>query len=244
MITTARHIIFWTIPITILLIVLRAQVVRVLLGSGQFDWSATRLTAAALALFVASAVFQSLMLLFVRAFYSTGHTKKPFLINLIFTVVLIAITYALVKLFHIFPEFRFFIGSLLKVEDLPGTAVLMLPLGYSIGITLNTIAHWVGFERDFGGFTREVGRTLFESVSASILMGAATYLGLQIFEPVFGTSTLIGLLSQSVLSAALGLAVGFGVLYVLKSRELKEGFNALHAKFWKAKVIATDPEIV
>jgi putative peptidoglycan lipid II flippase len=49
-----RHIIFWSIPATVLIIVLRAHLVRAVLGAGAFDWSATRLTAAALALFVIS----------------------------------------------------------------------------------------------------------------------------------------------------------------------------------------------
>jgi putative peptidoglycan lipid II flippase len=244
MATTARHIIFWSMPVTALFIVLRAQIVRVILGSGQFDWAATRLTAAALALFVISCVFQSLMILFVRAFYSTGHTKKPFYINLFFTIVLIGITYALVKLFYTYLGFRLFISSLLKVEDLPSTAVLMLPLGYSIGTMLNTVAHWIGFERDFPGFTRSTYRTVFESISASVLMGAAAYIGLQVFEPLFGTDTLVGLIGQSVLSGGFGILFGLGVLHILGSKELEEGFKTIRAKFWKTKIIATDPDIV
>ena len=43
-----RHIVFWTLPMSVLLLVLRAQIVRVVLGSGVFNWSDTRLTAAAL----------------------------------------------------------------------------------------------------------------------------------------------------------------------------------------------------
>src|SRR3989344_3124964 len=47
---------FWTIPATVFVIVLRAQLVRTILGSGAFDWEATRLTAAALAIFCHRAV--------------------------------------------------------------------------------------------------------------------------------------------------------------------------------------------
>ncbi|MCI0533528.1 oligosaccharide flippase family protein, partial [bacterium] len=46
-----RHIIFWSIPVVFLMIVLRAQIVRVILGSGAFNWEHTRLVAAALAVF-------------------------------------------------------------------------------------------------------------------------------------------------------------------------------------------------
>jgi len=54
----ARHIVFWSTPVIVLFIVLRAQIVRVVLGSGAFDWADTRLTAALFALFVVSLLAQ------------------------------------------------------------------------------------------------------------------------------------------------------------------------------------------
>ncbi|MEK7584935.1 MAG: lipid II flippase MurJ, partial [Patescibacteria group bacterium] len=64
--TAARHIVFWSLPTLTLFIVLRAQIVRVILGAGKFDWADTRLTAAATAIFLVSVAAQSLILLFVR----------------------------------------------------------------------------------------------------------------------------------------------------------------------------------
>ena len=241
---TARSIIFWSLPITALFIVLRAQIVRVLLGSGRFDWTDTRLTAAALALFAFSTVFQSLMLLFVRAFYSAGHTKKPLLINLLSTVVLMLCTYGLVKVFYEFADFRYFISSIMKVEDLPGNVVLMLPLGYSIGTIINGVVHWIGFEKDFGGFSKQVNRTLFESVVASVILGFVSYLGLNIFAPIFGTNTLLGVFLQGFFAGILGIMAALVILYLLGSKELKEAWSSFHAKFWKAKIISPDPEVV
>jgi putative peptidoglycan lipid II flippase len=49
--SSVNHIIFWSMPFLSLFIVLRAQIVRVILGSGKFDWEDTRLTAATLAIF-------------------------------------------------------------------------------------------------------------------------------------------------------------------------------------------------
>lgn len=244
MANTARQIIFWSMPVTALFIVLRAQIVRVLLGTGRFNWDDTRLTAAALAIFSLSAVFQSLMLLFIRAFYSAGYTKKPFLINLISTTILVLCTYGFVKIFYTFPDFRYFISALLKVEDLPGTAVLMLPLGYSIGTIINGIMHWIGFEKDFGGFSKEVNRTMFESVSAAVILGFVAHRSLIIVEPWFNTTTLLGIFFQGFTAGIFGIIAGILVLYLLKSRELLEAWNSIHAKFWQTRVISTDPEIV
>jgi putative peptidoglycan lipid II flippase len=242
--TTTRHIIFWSLPVTALFIVLRAQIVRVLLGTGRFNWDDTRLTAAALALFSVSALFQSLLLLFVRAFYSAGHTKKPLLINVISTFILIACTYGFVKVFYFSDSFRNFMGALLKVDDLSDYAVLMLPLGYSVGTILNGLVHWIGFEHDYPGFSKPIYRTLFEALGASVIMGFVSYLGLNLFAPFFNLDTLLGIFFQGFFAGILGILAGIIILILLKSRELREAWQTVNKRFWKAKVIAQNPEIV
>lgn len=242
--TTSRLIIFWSLPMTALLVVLRAQIVRVLLGSGNFDWAATRLTAAALALFVLSTVFQSLILLFVRGFYSAGFTRKPFLINFGSTIVMIATTYGLVELFYNVPAWSYFVGALLKVDDLANAAVLMLPLGFSIGTVINGVLLWASFERTFPGYSRGIARALFEGAGSAIIMGAVSYAGLNLFSQVFVLDTLVNVFLQGFLAGLLGIAAGVLVLFLLKSPELTSIVQAARGKFWKTKVIATDPEIV
>lgn len=245
MAVTARHIIFWSLPVTALFIVLRAQIVRVLLGSGQFSWDDTRLTAAALAIFALSTVFQSLMLLFVRAFYSAGHTKKPLIVNLVSTAILILCSYLLVHAFYRFEDFRYFIDALLKVQDVPGTVVLMLPLGYTIGTIINGIIHWIGFERDFKGFSKEVNRTLFQSASASVIIGFVSNLYLNVFANAFDTNTFMGIFLQGFLAGLVGISAGISVLMLLKNREILEVWDSIHSKFWKTKgAILTDQEII
>jgi putative peptidoglycan lipid II flippase len=240
---TARHIIFWSLPITSTFIVLRAQIVRVLLGGGNFDWNDTRLTAAALALFMVSSVFQNLILLFVRAFYSAGYTRKPFSINLLSALIIVISAYSFVKIFYFSDTFRYFISALLRVEDLPGTVVLMLPLGYSIGTIINGIIHWIGFEKDFPGFSKDVKKTLLQSGAASIIMGTGCYVGLNIFAGIFKIDSLISILLQGTFAGIIGLIAGVATLIALRNREIHEVWGTLHVKFWKTKVIATDPEI-
>jgi putative peptidoglycan lipid II flippase len=244
MAATARFIIFWSLPFTALLIVLRAQFVRVILGTGMFDWNATRLTAAALAIFVLSSVFQSLMLLLMRGFYSAGHTKKPFYLSLFSTGILMALAYVLVKLFYSSVMFSHFVSALLKVENLPDTAVLMLPLAFSLGTTINGLLLWAAFEKEFPGFSRKCYRAAFESFGVSVIMGATAYIGLSFMENFFATDTLIGLLSQSLGAGLLAIAAGVAIFIALKSQELALVWSSIRQHFWKAKVIATDPEIV
>ena len=242
--TSSRFIIFWSLPITALLIVERAQIVRVLLGTGLFDWGATRLTAAALALFVVSSVFQSLLLLFMRGFYSAGFTKKPFLINLISTALTAVSAYLLIRLFQWSDNFRSWIALILKVENVEGAAVLMLPLAFSLGTIFNCVLLWFAFEKEFTGFSRGVSRTFFQSLCASLVMGLVAYLGLNFLAPFFDTGTLVGLFLQGLLSGVLATISGIAVLIFFKSTELGEVLDALRDRFWKTEVIATDPEIV
>lgn len=243
MITTSQHIIFWSVPISVLFVVLRAQIVRTILGAGKFNWDDTRLTAAALALFVTSLIAQNMINLFVRSYYSRGKTKTPLVMNMIASGLIIGFSYYLVYLFQHNLFFKNFIESLLKVSDIPGTVVLMLPLGFALGVMINFIVHWVGFNREFRSYSPPVLKTLFQVTSSSIVMGYVSYNFLYFFNNVFDTDTLFGIFMQGFASGMGGIAVGVLVLYLLKSEELKEVWGTLHKKIWRAPVIGPDAEL-
>jgi putative peptidoglycan lipid II flippase len=240
MITSSRHIIFWSVPVSVLFVVLRAQIVRVILGSGKFNWGDTRLTAAALAVFVSSLVFQNLTPLFVRSYYSRGKTKIPLYMNMFSSALIIGLAYYLVHFFNHNIFFQNFIESLLKVSGVSGTAMLMLPLGFSLGVLVNCVIHWIGFGLEFRSFSKPVLRTSFEVVGSSIIMGFVAYLGLNFFGPMTGTVTTAGVFLQGFLSGVSGIIVAILILYLLKSKELSEVWSTLHKKIWKATVVGPD----
>lgn len=239
-ITSARHIIFWSIPISVLFIVLRAQVVRTVLGAGEFNWDNTRLTAAALALFAISVVAQSLILLFVRGYYAMGNTKKPLIISSISGVLIIALSFFFMNIFNACPQFQYFIGALFRVEDIPGISILMMPLGYSAALLINVLLLWISFGREFVGFTKSLRDTLFQSFSASVVMGFAAYIGLNIFDDLFNLNKLHGIFLQGLLAGLFGIVVGIIILKLLKNQEIEEIWKTLHSKIWKAKPIPAD----
>jgi putative peptidoglycan lipid II flippase len=74
---TVQRIIYLMIPITVLYLALRAQIVRLILGAGVFSWRDTVLTATTLGFFSLSLLAQSLIPLFSRAFYSLHDTLTP-----------------------------------------------------------------------------------------------------------------------------------------------------------------------
>jgi putative peptidoglycan lipid II flippase len=238
----ARAIVFWSLPVIFLFIVVRAQIVRVILGSGSFSWEDTRLVAACLAVFSLSILAQGMITLLSRAYYATGNTTRPLTVNLSCSILIIILSSLLLHLFNSVLMFRYFIESLLKVSDIPGTEVLMLPLAYSIGTILNFILHWYFVRRDFMKGESFITKTFFQSLGASFFLGLVAYLSLNILSPIFGTTTFSGVFLQGFISGILGIAAAVAVLYLLKNQELKDITKALHTNFWKAKVLAPSQE--
>lgn len=238
-ITATRHIIFWSVPVVVLVIVLRAQIVRVILGSGAFDWADTRLTAAALALFVISLVSQSLTLLFVRGYYAAGDTKKPLFVNLFSASLVVIFSYALLNLFNTTPQWQNFIEQLLRVEGLSGTEILMLPLAFSLASIINVGLLWFLFQRDFKGFSTPIMRVFGEILLASASMGVVAYHFLSVFDDIFDINTFWGIFAQGFLSGTIGILAGVLVLTLLGNTEIREVSSSFHKKFWKSKTISS-----
>lgn len=239
-IISSRHIIFWSIPISVLFIILRAQIVRTILGAGKFSWDDTRLTAASLALFTISIIAQSMLLLLTRGYYAMGNTKKPLYAGLFSGVMIILFSYFFIKTFNYFPPFRYFIESLLRVDDIPGTSELMLPLGYSLALTLNCAILLINLHKDFPGYIKSIKPALFQSFSASIIMGFVSYLCLNVLDKVFNMNKLWGIFLQGLVSGLIGLVALVLILKLLKNREINEVWGTLHKKIWKAQPIAPD----
>ncbi len=242
MIISARHIIFWSMPLTVLFIVLRAQIVRTVLGAGKFDWPDTRLTAAMLALFMVSTIGQSLIVLFVKSFYAEGKTARPLLINTVSAVVMALCGFLLYKAFYLYPIFGYFLEFLLKVDGQVGTSVLTLALAYTIGIIVSTILHWYVYEKQYPGFSKPVLATLYHTFAASVIMGYMTFLSLRIFAALFPLTKVWGIFLQGLCSGLVGLVILFLILKILKNKELDDVITTLHHKIWKVSVPPAEVE--
>lgn len=240
--SAARQIIFWSLPISILLIILRAQIVRVILGTGAFGWTDTRLVAAALALFSISITAQALNILFVRAFYAAGKTIRPLLVNIFSFLFIVVSSFLFVKILETNILMKYFFERILRVDDIPGIAVLALPLAFSLGTIFNTFLLITFFKKDLGW--RKVITKVFNQVfSASILIGVVSYFSLQVLDNIFDIHTFIGIFMQGFVSGILGIAAGYAFLVFIKNSELKEFVHVLRQKFWwKTPIIASEPE--
>ena len=240
--SATRHIMFWSFPAIVLFIVLRAQIVRTVLGSGAFDWTATRLTAAALSLFVISVVAQNLVLLFTRSFYAMGKTRIPLIANVGGATLVVFFSIFLSFAYHVYPVFRFFMETLLRVSDIPGTSVLMLPFGYSLGMIANVCILFYFLKKEFPSIVHGIRSAFLHSFTTSIVVGFITYHGLQLFGNVFARDTFLGVFFQGLSAGVVGIIGGIFLLRLMDNREIEEIRTSLHRKFWKTKPIATEVE--
>ncbi len=236
----ARHIIFWSMPAVVLFIVLRAQIVRTILGYGSFDWGATKLTAAALAIFVVSMAAQALILLLVRGFYAAGRTKIPLIANVSSAIVIIVSALGLRFLFEQSELFRFFLEGLLRVENVQGVEMLVLPLGFSLGVFVNLFGLWFLFEREFGAIFKSIWRALRQSFSAAVIAGFVAYQNLFFWGGFLNLNKVSGIFLQGFLAGIVGVVVFLVILAMLDNAELRELTTALHRRFWRARPILPD----
>jgi putative peptidoglycan lipid II flippase len=245
LLSAMRHIIFWSLPMIVLIIVLRAQIVRVIFGSGNFDWTDTRLTAAALGIFIVSLTAQGVIMLFVRAYYATSQMLKPQFFTVIFAVMTIMFAELFMNI-HATHEFtRISLEGFLRTTEAGSTDILMLPLAYSAaGIITAFLISW-SFLREFKIRMTGVLTTIFQASVASIVMLVATYGTLQLFggDYILNTKTLFGIFGQGAVAGMVGIFAHIFVLWYMGNTEVRIAWKTFHHKVWKTKKIMADQDI-
>ncbi len=229
--TALRHIMFWSFPIITLVIVLRAQIVRVLLGSGSFDWSDTRLTAAAMGIFVISLLAQSILLLLVRAFYAGGHTKLPLLLTLFGSIVGSVVAYVMYVWFIHAPALQTFFALLMRLDSVKGSEVLMLPIGFTVGMLVQVVVMLVVMARTFEMSFTGMGRHFMVSLAASLAGGAVAYFTLVFVVSGVNQDRFVGILLQGVAGGVFGLIATVVTYRLLGSPELHEIYQSFRSRF-------------
>ena len=209
---TARQILFFVIPLSTLFLLLRAQITRVVLGSGAFDWADTIATADTLAFFVLSLFAQGLIPLLVRGFFAQKNTATPFIIGLLSAGVNIAAA--------------IWLAPLLGVAG--------LALAFSIGSVVNLILLWVTLRMKVGSLDEAVIVWSTAKISLATFAMALVIQGLKfVVEPVTGTTTFWGIFSQGLVAGLVGLAVFTVVSVAVKSDEMMTFLSAFGRKFFR-----------
>jgi putative peptidoglycan lipid II flippase len=238
MVNATRKIIFLSVPITVLFIVLRAQIIRVILGSHSFSWNDTRLAAASLAVFVIGLVAQSLVHLFVRGYYAAGNTKKPLIMNFAGELITIAFAFLFIFLFnHVYMFSQFFV-HILRLEGVTNITLLALPLAFALGNIVNYFLLLRVFRVDFPEVHNySIINTTIQTLIGSLVMGVVTYGILNILPSIIRQETFGGIFLQGLLAGSIGIIAFSIVMILLKNEEMLEFKKTMQRKFWKANIV-------
>jgi putative peptidoglycan lipid II flippase len=130
--STAGQILFFIIPLSILMLLFRAHIVRLVYGAGKFNWENTIATFNAFGIFSISLFAQALLPLFSRAFYARHNTKTPVIVGLLSLVLNISLSYFLAV--HVY-TFHVALGILSLTLQSGG--VNGIAMGFSIASIIN-----------------------------------------------------------------------------------------------------------
>lgn len=204
-------ILFLLVPASVGVILLRIQIVRLVLGSGQFGWEQTVITSQVLGFFALSLVFSGLIPLFSRAFYALHNTRIPTYYAIITVFISIIIGY--------------FATDFLGVSG--------LALAFSIGSLINCLLLYFALRKKLPEFNETV---VWSSLTKIIIASSAMAISIQITKIAIGTlydlSHFIEVAAQAGIAIAIGGAVYFAVTHVLGLTEVDLfGLNRLLGYF-------------
>jgi len=229
-----KQIIFLIIPASVMMFLLRAQIVRLILGTGRFSWNDTRLTAACLGIFCFGIFAAALVPFLSRVFYSLHNTKTPVKISIFSIFFNIILCFFFVWLFDTSEAFKDFWVGFLKLQGIENIKIIALPLSLSIFSVLHSSLLLFNLKKKLGMIRgREIFLSFLKVISGTAFLILSTYFTLKVSALLFGTETFLTVLIQAVSSFLVG-----GIVYVfstslLGSEEIKAIKNSVLKQFKK-----------
>jgi putative peptidoglycan lipid II flippase len=205
---------FLLIPSTVVFILFRAHIVRLILGSGKFSWDDTTMTAMTLGAFSLSILAQGLVPLLSRAFYALKNTRTPMYISIVTVLISIVLAYPLSKMS-------------INIDGVSTTlSVAGLALAFSIGNFINAFLLIYFLRQKYKGvLDRGLLFSYLKTIFISIVMGFVMWRLNHILANVFDMSRFFGILSQVVVSTFVGILVFLGLGYIFDLEEMKMAFT-------------------
>jgi putative peptidoglycan lipid II flippase len=197
---TFRRILFFIIPMSVLFLVLRAQIVRIVLGTGIFDWEDTYFTAQILGVFSISLFAQGTVPLLARAFYSFENTMTPVIIGIISVIINIVLSIILAGYLGIIG-----LGIAFTVANIVNMLLLLIVLREKVG------------DLD----DRNIIKSVFKIGINSALAGIAAYGLLNLVAPAVDMQSFLGIFIQAGIAATGGMVVYFVLSSFTNMSEMK-----------------------
>lgn len=199
--TSLTQILYLILPVSILFLILRIPIVRLVFGAAQFDWQATVLTGKTLAFFSISIFAQALINLVSRGFYALHDTKTPLYIGTFSTIFMLILGFL-------------FIRTL-------GMGVDSIAIAYSLANILSLLVLFTFLNKKTGGFGRmNLLLPIFKIFIATVFTGFALYVPIKLLDQlVFDTTRTINLLLLTGISSFIGLSLYLFLTWLFNVKE-------------------------
>ncbi len=225
-INSFNQMLYLILPISILILVLRIPIVRLVFGAPKLDWPATVLTGHTLAFFALSIFAQALIALIYRAFYALHDTKTPLIAGGLSTAFMLSLGYIFIVPMNM--------------------GVSSIAIAYSIAGISQLILLLYLLHRATGGFHLP---TLFLSWlkigSSSFFTAFALYIPIKLLDQlVFDTTHTINLLILTGISSLAGLSLYLFLTWFFDVKEAKMYVLAIQKMGNRKEVLEKIDEII
>ncbi|HVF69898.1 MAG TPA: murein biosynthesis integral membrane protein MurJ, partial [Xanthomonadales bacterium] len=186
-INSFNQMLYLILPASILILILRIPIVRLVFGADKLDWPATVLSGKILAFFALSIFAYALIALVYRAFYALHDTKTPLITGAFSTIFMLLIGYSLIVVM--------------------GRGVSSVAVAYSIaGITQLLILLFLLHKRTGGFHLPSLFISWVKIGASSFFTAFALYIPIKLLDQlVFDTTRTINLFFLTGISSFAGL---------------------------------------
>ncbi len=217
--TSFNQMLYLVLPVSVLFLVLRIPIVRLVYGAGKFDWDATVFMGRTLAFFALSLFAQALIYLVSRAFYAVHDTKTPLIVGAVSTFLMLALSFLFIS---------FWSTNLQSLAEIYTSKFRLIPVGiesiamaFSVASIFNLIVLLILLNRKIHIFS--VSSFWFPQIkifSSVILMGFAIYIPIKLLDQlVFDTTRTINLIFLTGISSMIGLSIYLFLTWLLNVKE-------------------------
>lgn len=208
-ISSFNQMLYLILPVSVLILVLRIPIVRLVFGAEKFDWPSTVLTGETLAFFSFSIFAQALILLLLKGFYALHDTKTPLIISSFATGFLIICAYIFIFVNH--------------------WGVESLAIAFSIQGILQLIILFLLLEKKVGRFDKWPLVVSWSKILVSTIFTAfALYIPIKLLDQlVFDTTRTINLIFLTGISSLIGLSIYLFLTWFFDVKEAKTYILAL-----------------
>jgi len=216
-----RKVLYLIIPLSLLMFILKTQIVNIILRHGQFDLASAQLTSVSLGLFCFGIFALSLIPLIFRAFFAFQDTKTPTLISIAGMILNVILSFYFVWLLSFSNIFYQFMTNTLNLQRIENIQVLGLPLAFTIAGIFQFILLMIFLYKKIGDYRlREIFNSFLKIFFASVLMSFLVYFVLLLTSPIFNSQTFFGAFWQLAIAGSAGTISYIVFTFLLKAPEI------------------------